>query len=58
MVGLEENVVIWNLGGGGMAVVVTKMNVLPFLSRAEQRPFKIPVHDPGLIVFRSCTGYD
>ena len=28
-------------GGGGVAAAVTKMNVLPFLSRAEQRPFKI-----------------
>ena len=34
-------------GGGGVAVAVTKMYVLPFFSRAEQRPFKIPVHVPG-----------
>ena len=33
-------------GGGGVAAAVTKMNVLPFFSRAEQRPFKIPVHAP------------
>ena len=30
---------------------VYKMNVLPFFSRAEQRPFKIPVHVPGWIAF-------
>ena len=34
-------------GGGGVAAAVTKMDVLPFLSRAEQRPFKIPVHVPA-----------
>ena len=34
-------------GGGGVAAVVTKMNVLPLFSRAEQWPFKIPVHVPA-----------
>ena len=34
-------------GEGDVAAAVTKMNVLPFLSRTEQRPFKIPVHVPG-----------
>ena len=34
-------------GGGGVAAAVTKMNVLPLFSRAEQWPFKIPVHVPG-----------
>ena len=35
-------------GGGGVVAAVTKMNVLPFFfSRAEQRPFKIPVHAPA-----------
>ena len=33
-------------GGGGVAVAVTKMYVLPLFSRAEQWPFKIPVHVP------------
>ena len=31
---------------GGVAAAVTKMNVLPIFSRAEQMPFKIPVHVP------------
>ena len=30
-----------------MAAAVTKINVLPLFSRAEQRPFKIPVHVPA-----------
>ena len=34
-------------GGGDVAAAVTKMNVLPLFSRAEQWPFKIPVHVPG-----------
>ena len=42
-------------GGGGVAVAVTKMNVLPFLSRAEQRPFKIPVH--VYLVYSVLVGY-
>ena len=29
---------------GGVAPAVTKINVLPLFSRAEQLPFKIPVH--------------
>ena len=33
-------------GDGGVAAAVTKMNVLPLFSRAEQLPFKIPVHVP------------
>ena len=36
-------------GGGGVAAAVTKINVLyvlPLFSRAEQWPFKIPVHVP------------
>ena len=33
-------------GDGGVAAVVTKMYVLPLFSRAEQLPFKIPVHVP------------
>ena len=33
-------------GGGAVAAAVTKMYVLPLFSRAEQRPFKIPVHVP------------
>ena len=32
-------------GDGGVAAAVTKINVLPF-SRAEQLPFKIPLHVP------------
>ena len=34
-------------GDGGVAVAVTKINVLPLFSRAEQLPFKIPVHVPA-----------
>ena len=34
-------------GDGGVAAAVTKMNVLPLFSRAEQLPFKIPVRVPA-----------
>ena len=34
-------------GDGGAAAAVTKMYVLPLFSRAEQLPFKIPVHVPA-----------
>ena len=52
-------------GGGGMAAAVTQINVLPFISRAEQRPFKIPVHVPAfthlsltlLSLYCRCCGY-
>ena len=30
-----------------MAAAVTNINVLPLFSRAEQLPFKIPVHVPA-----------
>ena len=40
-------------GGGGLAAAVTKMNVLPFFSRAEQRPFKVPVHVPAIITLHT-----
>src|SRR4029434_8005893 len=33
--------------GGDVVAAVTKMNVLPFFSRAEQWPFKLPVHVPA-----------
>ena len=33
-------------GDGGVAAV-TNINVMPLFSRAEQLPFKIPVHVPG-----------
>ena len=33
-------------GDESVAAAVTKMNVLPLFSRAEQWPFKIPVHVP------------
>ena len=35
-------------GDWGVAAAVTKMIVLPLFSRAEQLPFKIPVHVPEL----------
>ena len=34
-------------GDGGVAAAVPKMNALPLFSRAEQMPFKIPVHVPA-----------
>ena len=35
-------------GDGGVAAAVTKMNVLPLFSRAEQLPFKKSVHVPAV----------
>ena len=37
-----------------MAAAVTKINVLPLFSRAEQLPFKIPVHVPALVLWSGC----
>ena len=34
-------------GDGGVAAAVRKMYLLPLFSRAEQLPFKIPVHVPA-----------
>ena len=41
-------------GDGGVAV--TKINVLPLFSRAEQLPFKIPVHVPGKETRQNAQG--
>ena len=38
-------------GEGAWRRQLQKMNVLPFFSRAEQRPFKIPVHVPDELSF-------
>ena len=42
-------------GDGGAAVAVTKINVLPLFSRAEQLLFRIPVHVPAGHVHKDPT---
>ena len=44
-------------GDEGVAAAVTKMNVLPLFSRAEQLPFKIPVHVPARVGIMQCFSH-
>ena len=43
-------------GDGGVAAAGTKIYALPLFSRAEQLPFKIPVHVPGKETRQNAQG--